>query len=98
MRIAASNSSCNLEAGDASHFDHTNFSLFPNPSKVDFTLNTGSIIASEISVFNTYGCRIKFIKPAQNQLILDMKTEPPGVYFIQVKIGESQKTSKLIKL
>jgi hypothetical protein len=82
----------------------SNFKLFPNPANEVLILNYESLITDilNISIIDINGKEIKntnseiFI--GNNQLHIDIETLNSGIYFIDIKIKDTTKKLKFIKL
>ncbi len=73
---------------------------WPNPSRQEFTLDiTGSSLEKvHIRVTNNYGQVIERMTTTSNQIISLGENLQPGVYYVDVRQGETRKLVKLIKL
>jgi len=77
------------------NFAQQQFSIYPNPSASNFTLNFISAGLKTISVYNTIGALIRMITVADTQTQLDI--EAPGLYFVTVNQGGKVFTQKVIR-
>lgn len=58
--------------------------LYPNPSNGIFYLKGGNI-GSELEIFNVLGEKILTIQINSNQTIIDLQSQPKGIYFYSIK-------------
>lgn len=76
--------------------DAQSFSVYPNPVKD--VLNIQSLEAvSKIAVYNVLGQNVYSNTPKAVSPTVDMSTFKSGVYFVEVTIGNTTKTVKVIK-
>ncbi len=73
---------------------------WPNPSRQEFTLDiTGSSLEKvHIRITNNYGQVVEQITTTSNQIVSFGDKLQPGVYYVEVRQGETRKLVKLIKL
>jgi hypothetical protein len=65
---------------------NSEFSLFPNPTTSTFTLNCPlSTVNCQLNIYNTYGQIIHHQIINQQSEIINLSTQPKGVYFLQVE-------------
>lgn len=79
---------------DSNNFE--SFAYYPNPVKNTLTIEARNEM-SEISVHNIVGQKVKQFTPNGLTTSLDMNQLNKGVYFVTVKINNSQKTFRVIK-
>ena len=83
-------------------FNVTDFNIkaWPNPSRQEFTLDiTGSSVEKvHIRITNNYGQVVERITTTSNQIVSFGDKLQPGVYYVEVRQGETRKLVKLIKL
>lgn len=70
-------------------------SVYPNPCSGEFFLQTD--IGNDVLVINTLGDVIFSLKAVSTTFEINMKDEPNGIYFINVKGSDGVKTIKLLK-
>jgi hypothetical protein len=73
---------------------------WPNPSRQEFTLDiTGSSLEKVyIRVTNNYGQVIEQLTTTSNQIVSFGDKLQPGVYYVEVRQGNTRKLVKLVKL
>ncbi|ASS50567.1 MAG: hypothetical protein A3D31_13465 [Candidatus Fluviicola riflensis] len=75
-----------------------NVRLFPNPTADKFTLLLNGVDVSRISVTDAMGRMVTIIdEVAGNELTVDLKKEQPGLYFVQLQVGNDLQTLRVIK-
>jgi hypothetical protein len=75
-----------------------NISIYPNPSTDKFIIKNSYSFASLVEVSNICGEKISFISNAiDNNLCIDLSSQPKGIYIITLKIGNNICRQKLIK-
>ncbi|WP_299386371.1 fibronectin type III domain-containing protein [uncultured Lacinutrix sp.] len=72
------------------------FSYYPNPVKNTLTLNAQQAITN-VSVFNMLGQQVIRTAPNAVSNIVDMSNLQSGAYFVQVTVGTSVETVRIIK-
>jgi len=74
-------------------------SLFPNPSKNLVTLTVEGISDDiQFAVYNLIGGLIKTAKLDNQQTVIDLESQAPGIYLVQIiQNGKNIKTAKIIK-
>ncbi len=78
--------------------NNLSFSLFPNPTKNNFTLNfeNSNKEKAQIEIFNILGESI-FVKDFKgNSINIHTNKFSNGVYFVRLKINDKSKTQKLV--
>jgi hypothetical protein len=70
------------------------FRIFPNPANTELTIFLSSSDKAEIEISNAMG---KLIMKNGNKTKIDISTLSKGLYFINVKQGETRGTQKFIK-
>lgn len=81
----------NLSIND---FENNDFSIYPNPTKDFFQINTKAEDYNVI-IYNNLGQIMRCSNPSQG--IYDISNLPFGLYFIQIESLTGKKTKKLIK-
>lgn len=76
----------------------TNISLYPNPTTGQFTISLNGATVNRVSVTDATG-RMVLIMDAisNNELIVNLKNEQPGLYFVQLQVGNDLQTIRVIK-
>ena len=90
----------NTTAINENTFDNS-FGLFPNPSNGRFTLQYKSAnLKNEktyIDVYNVFGARIySSMSESNDQSIIDLSSQPSGIYFVKLKTDKQVFTRKII--
>lgn len=70
------------------------FSVFPNPSNGNFTVNS-EITKGEIVIYNVEGEKI-LSENSSGKTEIDLTNQPKGIYFVQIKSGEQISSKKII--
>ena len=83
--------------------DHLSISPNPVNDQAFLSLNIQSKSPVELCIYNTTGICLKnwqftVLQTGQEDLMLDLKDLPAGVYFCRVQIGNEMITKKIIKL
>jgi len=68
--------------------------LYPNPNPGKFTLDLGSVKATEVRILNNLGQEILVIQDI-NSLYFDLELEP-GVYFVQIRTAKVNRTIRFV--
>jgi|GEM_PF-2875966 len=78
-------------------FDRGNFSVYPNPTKNSWNLESNSMIKT-VEVFSVSGRRIQKNKVSKLQTQISANELKSGIYMVKVKLDSgAEKTFKLIK-
>jgi len=77
-------------------FDMDSFSYYPNPVKDVLNISYSQEIAS-VTVFNLIGQQVINIVPNANQVKVDMTALAEGAYIVNVAVGNTVKTIKVVK-
>jgi hypothetical protein len=72
-----------------------NISIIPNPNNGIFSLNSFNKISS-IEIVNVLGEKIYSSVINSNKLEIDLSTQPRGIYFVEVMVGNERRTKKII--
>ncbi len=59
--------------------------IYPNPSRGQFTVETGTVEAEKITIFDNLGRIIKIVLPTSNLTQLDIAGCADGVYFVKIE-------------
>ncbi|MDB3907234.1 T9SS type A sorting domain-containing protein [Crocinitomicaceae bacterium] len=84
---------CNLSVPET---DLANFSVFPNPSEDNITVQSASVIQA-VKVYNTLGSVVFETEVLSNTVSLDIAEFESGVYFIEAKIEGQVSLQRLVK-
>ena len=73
-------------------------SVYPNPNKGVFTINTNNIEAGKIQVLNPKGAQIQeiTIQNGHSNYQIDLTAYPKGIYLINILTGNGSSTKKII--
>lgn len=80
------------------------FSVYPNPSGSDFTLQLSRPTLLELSlrVYNSTGSIVRQsrfrLAPGQDRFVVRMDGLPAGIYFAELGYGQTKATHKLVKM
>lgn len=69
---------------------------YPNPVKDKLTLNAQKPIET-VAIYNMLGQKVVILSPNAAATEVDISTFKSGIYFVNVSIGEAQKTVRIIK-
>lgn len=77
----------------------TAYSVYPNPTKQNITVQYGEASVNEILVGDAMGRRLfsKKIITKETETTLDLSTYPAGIYFVSIMSVSETKTLKVIK-
>jgi hypothetical protein len=79
----------------------TQWSIFPNPTNAELTINTSSEIATDV-IIEMYSADGKLISSENKQqakiITLDMTNQPVGVYFIRIIANEKVSMHRVVKI
>ncbi|MDI1254535.1 MAG: T9SS type A sorting domain-containing protein, partial [Flavobacterium sp.] len=70
--------------------------MYPNPTKNLFTVDTGNLVADDITVFDNVGRLIMTRQPNSNKTVFDVSGYAEGVYYVKIKHGNQETTKKLV--
>jgi hypothetical protein len=76
---------CPATTGIESVNTNSSFNIYPNPSNGIVTISQEK--ESAISVFNSLGVLVEFIKNPTKQITLDLSVQKAGIYFIKTNSG-----------
>lgn len=77
-------------------FSAENFSVYPNPVQDVLNISTRTVV-DNINVYDVLGKLVLQSQPAAISPSIDMSTLSSGAYLVQVTIGNTSKTVKVIK-
>lgn len=77
-------------------FSSSNLILFPNPVTNVLHIQSATVI-DEIQVYDVFGKKVLNAKPNAISPYIDMSTWTSGMYLVEITIGESSRTLKIIK-
>lgn len=69
--------------------------VYPNPSDGIFTLSLADSKIYTVKVYNVLGQMVYEKDNVVNQLVIDLKDQPRGIYYIDVDNGEYRRTHKV---
>ncbi len=70
--------------------------VYPNPSDGIFTLSLADSKKHTVKVYNVLGQMVYEKDNVVDQLVIDLKDQPRGIYYIDVDNGEYRRTHKVI--
>ncbi|GLB54140.1 hypothetical protein NBRC110019_31810 [Neptunitalea chrysea] len=86
-----------LPTASTEFFDNTNFRYYPNPVNNNIlNLNSEQTI-NAVNVSNVLGQTVMKLVPNTLNYVVDMTELSSGTYFVEVQIGDTAKTVKIIK-
>lgn len=71
--------------------------IFPNPSDGYFVIHFNDIKANKISVINIAGSELLNLKATENNVNVDLRNYPDGMYFVKIQFTDRTKVYRLIK-
>ncbi|MGQ2984708.1 Ig-like domain-containing protein [Flavobacterium sp.] len=77
-------------------FNHTAFRVYPNPVKDVLTISYTSEITS-VAVFNLLGQQVLSKQPNANEVKVDLSSLAEATYIVNVTVGDTVKTIKVVK-
>jgi hypothetical protein len=80
-----------------SDFETTKFTVYPNPTKNVWNINSNGQVLNSISVFDVSGKQVKSLKPNSNETVIDASNLNTGLYFVRLESNSGIETIKLIK-
>lgn len=78
-------------------FDIADFSVYPNPSNMEWNIVTKSQVINEIQVFDVLGKNVLSLSPNKAETVIDGSSLKSGLYFAQIKTATGISSIKLIK-
>lgn len=73
------------------------FSVYPNPTNGELTLDLGAVQAAEVIVTDVFGNIIIDFKPAGQMARFSLEGYANGIYFVRITVGNEIKAIKVIK-
>ncbi|GGD91753.1 T9SS type A sorting domain-containing protein [Planktosalinus lacus] len=77
----------------ANEFENASFSVYPNPVVDQLNIKSTDAV-NTVSVFDVTG---KLLQTVENSKSIDMSSYNSGIYFVEVTIGNSTQTVKVLK-
>ncbi len=85
-----------IAAGVKENSNSISNTIYPNPSKGVFTVQTEKSITGSIEIFNVVGEKI-YSKAIQNEKTeINLRNENTGIYFVKISNGETSVTKKIV--
>jgi hypothetical protein len=75
-----------------------NVLLSPNPSTGDVKVESSGMKIQRIELYNALGERLLFREIRKHQTTLDIRTLPPGIYFVKVSDGARSVVKRIVKM
>lgn len=76
----------------------TDVSLYPNPTTGLFTILLNGTAVNRVSVVDATGRIVLVIDEiSDNEMNVDLKHEQPGLYFVQLQVGNDLQTLRIVK-
>lgn len=89
--------SVNGQSSSVNHRDEDfQISIFPNPNDGLFTLKTNSSDKTEIRIFDVHGKLVLSTQTNQNQINLDLRSLPKGLYIIKAQSVSATLTEHVV--
>ncbi|WP_281764409.1 fibronectin type III domain-containing protein [Neptunitalea lumnitzerae] len=79
------------------NFANVNFNYYPNPVNNNMLTLTANKEMTTVNVINLLGQQVMMLEPNASNYTVNMSELASGTYFVEVWIGESSKTVKIIK-
>ncbi|WP_308132102.1 fibronectin type III domain-containing protein [uncultured Flavobacterium sp.] len=76
-------------------FAQNNVTIYPNPSYGQFTVETGSVIADNITITDNLGRVITTFKPSLSKSDLSIDSFAEGIYYVKIDYQNKSVTKKL---
>lgn len=76
------------------------FSLYPNPTKGQLTIistNMPPDVQGEVTLFDLNGRQLYRRNSIQETLLLDISSQPPGIYVLRIRASDKTHDWKVIK-
>ncbi|AWI25259.1 hypothetical protein HYN49_04755 [Flavobacterium pallidum] len=70
--------------------------MYPNPSRGNFTVDTGNLVADNIYVIDNLGRLVQQYKPTSQKSLMDVSRYEDGVYYIKIIYQNKETVKKLI--
>ncbi|MCR9182436.1 MAG: T9SS type A sorting domain-containing protein [Flavobacteriaceae bacterium] len=79
-----------------SDFSSNAFTVHPNPVKNNLNINSNEAV-SKVAIYNVLGQKVHVSSPNAISPSVNMSTFKSGIYFVEVTIGNTTKTVKVVK-
>ncbi len=86
---------CRMAGSEQTMTDNT-LSIYPNPATQLVTINTGNVLADNISIMDALGRECYSVKPVSTLTEVDLSTLPAGIYLIKVMTNNEIQTLQLV--
>ena len=70
--------------------------VYPNPV-TDYLTIQGPIVASQMRLFRADGKILRHVRESKDQVVIQMKDLPDGIYFLEVQLPEETRIVKILK-
>ena len=74
----------------------TNIQLYPNPTNGQVTIKADGL--RQIRVFNVMGQEVKCLTTPEDNVTIDLSSQPKGCYFIETTTEQGCSTRKIVRL
>jgi len=78
-------------------FDRAEFSVFPNPTKVSWTIKSKNQVIASVQIYDVLGKAVMSLSPNSTSTSIDSSGLKAGLYFAQVKTQTGVASLKLVK-
>jgi hypothetical protein len=74
-----------------------NFSMYPNPTKGDLTIQWDGVDQATLTVFDIHGKIVISTQPVDNNMNISLNNVENGVYLVQVESNHAKMVRRIIK-
>jgi hypothetical protein len=101
-----SNEVCIEGVGISGYEQSSTFTVYPNPTNGQLTIDNGQLIINNVEIFDVYGKKCHVInsppsmegwQPKADGVVFDISHLQSGIYFVKIKTDTETITKKLIK-
>ena len=78
------------------HTEDNGIKVYPNPTSGKFTVMASEAKQSQIEIYNVYGEKVHSLNHPLAYLLIDLSSQPSGVYFIHFITDKGTIAKKII--